>query len=122
MNTPVGPYSPARRAGDFIILSGQVGLIPGASSPTLVEGGAPAQLRQALDNARALLAEHGATMADVVKGTLFIMDMDNDYASCNAVWTEAFEAPRPTRSTVQVAKLPLGALAEAELWAYLAEA
>jgi 2-iminobutanoate/2-iminopropanoate deaminase len=119
VTTPVGPYSPSRRAGDFVILSGQIGLVPGAATPTIIEGGAPEQLRQALENARTLLAEHGATMADVVKGTLFLMDMDQDYAACNAVWTEAFELPRPTRSTVQVAKLPMGALAEAELWAYL---
>jgi 2-iminobutanoate/2-iminopropanoate deaminase len=117
MSAPVGPYSPARRAGDFVILSGQLGLVPGADTPTMVDGGAADQLRQALVNAKALLEGEGATMSDVVKGTLFLQDMA-DFAACNEVWTAAFEAPRPTRSAVQVAKLPLAALAEVELWAY----
>jgi 2-iminobutanoate/2-iminopropanoate deaminase len=118
MSTPIGPYSPARRAGDFVILSGQLGLDPEQETATLVAGGAAAQLRQALLNASALLQAHGASMRDVVKGTLFLMDLDADFASCNEVWMNAFEAPRPTRSTIQVAKLPMGAVAEAELWAY----
>ncbi len=113
----VGPYSPWRRAGDFVILSGQVGLLPATETPTLVEGGAADQLRQALANARALLAETGASLDDVVKSTLYLVSMD-DYVSCNEVWVEAFEPPRPTRSAVAVAQLPLGALAEVELWAY----
>ena len=48
MSTPIGPYSPGRRAGDFVILSGQLGMVPGAATPTLVEGGAAAELRQGL--------------------------------------------------------------------------
>ncbi len=83
----------------------------------MVEGGAADQLRQALANARALLAETGASLDDVVKSTLYLVSMD-DYVSCNEVWVEAFEPPRPTRSAVAVAQLPLGALAEVELWAY----
>ena len=83
----------------------------------MVDGGAADQLRQALVNARAVLDEAGATFAQVVKATLFLVNMD-DFASCNEVWGEAFEAPRPTRSAVAVAALPLGALAEVELWAY----
>ena len=64
-----------------------------------------------------LLAEHGATMDQVVKGTLFLADLA-DFAACNEVWMAAFDSPRPTRSTFQVAALPLGARAEVELWAY----
>ena len=90
---------------------------PVTTSPTMVEGGAPEQLRQALVNARAVLAEAGATFDQVVKATLFLTDM-GDFAACNEVWIEAFEPPRPTRSAVAVAQLPLGALAEVELWAY----
>jgi 2-iminobutanoate/2-iminopropanoate deaminase len=52
-----------------------------------------------------------------VKATLFLVDMD-DFTSCNEVWVDAFEPPRPTRSAVAVAMLPLGARAEVELWAY----
>ena len=83
----------------------------------MVGGGAADQLRQALVNARAVLEEAGARLDQVVKATLFLVNMD-DFASCNEVWVEAFEAPRPTRSAVAVAQLPLGALAEVELWAY----
>jgi 2-iminobutanoate/2-iminopropanoate deaminase len=114
---PVGPYSPWRRAGDLVVISGQLGLVASSESPTMVEGGAADQLRQALVNARAVLAEAGADFNQVVKATLFLVNMD-DFASCNEVWVEAFEAPRPTRSAVAVAKLPLGALAEVELWAH----
>ena len=96
MSAPVGPYSPWRRAGDLVVISGQLGLLPGADTPTMAEGGAPDQ---------------------VVKATLFLVDMD-DFARCNEVWVEAFEAPRPTRSAIAVAQLPLGARAEVELWAY----
>jgi len=104
---PVGPYSPWRRAGDLVVISGQLGLLPAQDSPTMVDGGAADQLRQALVNARAVLDEAGATFAQVVKATLFLVNMD-DFASCNEVWVEAFEAPRPTRSAVAVAALPLG--------------
>lgn len=117
MSTPIGPYSPARRAGDFVILSGQLGLSRDAETPTLVEGGAAEQLRQALANASDLLAQNGATMDQVVKGTLFLMDLA-DFGACNEVWTAAFDAPRPTRSTIQIAGLPMGARAEVELWAF----
>ncbi len=118
MSVPLGPYSPARRAGDFVILSGQLGTVPGVTPPTLVEGGAADQLRQALLNAETLLGENGATMNQVVKGTLFLMDVA-DFAACNDVWMAAFETPRPTRSTIQIAGIPMaGARAEVELWAY----
>jgi 2-iminobutanoate/2-iminopropanoate deaminase len=112
----VGPYSAWRRAGDFVVISGQLGMLSG-EPPTMVEGGAPDQLRQALVNARRVLAEAGATFDQVVKATLFLTDM-GAFAACNEVWVEAFDAPRPTRSAVAVAQLPLGALAEVELWAY----
>jgi 2-iminobutanoate/2-iminopropanoate deaminase len=117
MSTPVGPYSPWRRAGDLIVISGQLGVVPGANGPTMVEGGAADQLRQALANARSVLAEAGATFDQVVKATLFITDM-KDFGPCNEVWVEEFDPPCPTRSAVAVAQLPLGALAEVELWAY----
>jgi 2-iminobutanoate/2-iminopropanoate deaminase len=112
-----GPYSHWRRAGDLVVISGQLGVVPGPDKPTMIEGGAPEQLRQALVNARAVLAEAGVTFDQVVKATLFITDMAV-FAACNEVWVEAFEPPRPTRSAVAVAQLPLGALAEVELWAY----
>jgi 2-iminobutanoate/2-iminopropanoate deaminase len=116
VSAPVGPYSPWRRAGDLVVISGQLGLLAGRDAPTLVEGSAADQLRQALVNARAVLAEAGATLDQVVKATLFLVDMA-DFASCNEVWVETFAPPRPTRSAVAVSQLPLGARAEVELWA-----
>ncbi|HLN18002.1 MAG TPA: Rid family hydrolase [Acidimicrobiales bacterium] len=117
MSRPVGPYSPVLRAGDFVVASGQVGLAPGESPPRLVDGGTAAELRQALANLAGVLESEGATLDDVVKTTLFLADMA-DYPAANEVWTEVFSEHRPTRSTVAVAALPLGARAEVEAWAY----
>jgi 2-iminobutanoate/2-iminopropanoate deaminase len=117
VSAPVGPYSPWRRAGDLVVISGQVGIVATNDGPKLVEGTAADQLRQALGNARTVLADAGCTFADVVKATLFLVDMA-DFAPCNEVWVESFEPPRPTRSAVAVAQLPLGARAEVELWAH----
>jgi 2-iminobutanoate/2-iminopropanoate deaminase len=117
MSAPLGPYSPWRRAGDLVVISGQLGMVPGDGTSTMAGGGAADQLRQALVNARRVLAEAGATFDQVFKATLYLVDM-GDFASCNEVWMEAFEAPRPTRSAVAVAQLPLGARAEVELWAH----
>jgi 2-iminobutanoate/2-iminopropanoate deaminase len=97
-----------------------LGLLPDHDAPTMVEGSAADQLRQALINARKVLLAGGATFDHVVKATLFLVDM-GDFAPCNEVWVEAFEPPRPTRSAVAVAQLPLGARAEVELWAYAPE-
>jgi 2-iminobutanoate/2-iminopropanoate deaminase len=117
VSAPVGPYSPWRRAGDLVVISGQLGLVASGEGPRLVEGSAADQLRQALENARTVLAEAGATFDQVIKATLFLVDMA-DFAACNEVWVAAFSPPRPTRSAVAVAQLPLGARAEVELWAY----
>jgi 2-iminobutanoate/2-iminopropanoate deaminase len=123
MSTPIGPYAPIVRAGPWLICSGQLGLRPGtegrASPATLVDGGAPAQLTQALANADRLLRDNGATPADVVKTTVFVTDMDG-YAAVNAAYAAFFADHRPARSVVGVAGLPMGAAVEVELWAYLA--
>jgi 2-iminobutanoate/2-iminopropanoate deaminase len=71
-----------------------------------------------LVNLERVLATHGATLADVVKTTLFLTSLDA-FAEVNAVWITAFGDHRPTRSAVAVAALPLGADAEVEAWAYL---
>lgn len=117
MSNAVGPYSTWLRAGDFITLAGQIGLVPGVTPPTMVDDSAPGQLRQAITNAKTLLAEAGTDLSHVVKATLFLVDM-NDFAACNDVWLEFFHEPRPTRSTIAVAALPFGARSEIELWAY----
>jgi 2-iminobutanoate/2-iminopropanoate deaminase len=117
VSAPVGPYSPFRRAGELVVISGQLGLTKGDGGPRLVEGSAADQLRQALANARTVLAEAGASFDQVIKATLFLVDMA-DFASCNEVWVEAFGAPRPARTAIAVAALPLGARCEVELWAH----
>jgi 2-iminobutanoate/2-iminopropanoate deaminase len=119
MSPALGPYSPVRRVGDWVITSGQIGLATDESGTTaLVDGGAIPQLRQALTNVAARLRDGGATMHDVVKTTLYLTDM-GDYPAANEVWVEYFSQNRPTRSAVAVAALPGGALVEVEAWAYV---
>jgi 2-iminobutanoate/2-iminopropanoate deaminase len=115
---PIGPYRPVLRAGDWVVTSGQLGAAPGPDgTPTVVSGGTVAELRRALENVAAVLATEGATLDDVVKTTLFLVDMA-DFADVNAVWIETFGRHRPTRSAVAVAALPLRARVEVEAWAY----
>jgi 2-iminobutanoate/2-iminopropanoate deaminase len=110
---PVGPYRPIVSAGDWLICSGQVGAVDGA----LVEGGLVAQAGQALANLSALLEGEGASLADVVKTTVFLTDI-GDFAAMNEVYVAAFGDHRPARSAVAVAALPLGAAIEIEAWAH----
>jgi 2-iminobutanoate/2-iminopropanoate deaminase len=110
---PVGPYTPIVRAGEWLVVSGQVGLGEGG----LVTGGLRAELRQAIENLRALLESEGASLDDVVKTTVFLRHMD-DYAAMNEEYMAAFGDHRPARSAVGVAALPIGALVEVEAWAY----
>jgi 2-iminobutanoate/2-iminopropanoate deaminase len=116
---PLGPYAPVRRVGDWVITSGQIGLATGADGVSaLVEGGTIAQLHQALANAKAVLATEGATLADVVKTTLYLLDM-TEFSAVNEVWVQYFADDRPTRSAVAVVALPAGARVEVEAWAYV---
>jgi 2-iminobutanoate/2-iminopropanoate deaminase len=118
MSPVVGPYAPVRRAGDWVITSGQIGLATDDQGvAALVEGGTVAQLRQALDNVVSVLSTEGATLRDVVKTTLYLIDM-SEFAAVNEVFAEYF-TERPTRSAVAVAALPAGARVEIEAWAYL---
>ncbi|HWH34921.1 MAG TPA: Rid family hydrolase [Acidimicrobiales bacterium] len=112
MTTPVGPYTPIVRAGEWLVVSGQVGIRDGA----LVEGGTGAELAQALENLAELLASEGAALSDVVKTTVFLTDLA-DYGTMNEVYVAAFGDHRPARSAVGVAALPLGAHVEIEAWA-----
>ncbi len=119
MSPAVGPYSPVRRVGDWVITSGQVGLATdGAGVAGLVAGGTLTELRQALQNVAELLAVEGATLGDVVKTTLYLVDM-SEFAAVNEVWVEFFTENRPTRSAVAVVALPIGARVEVEAWAYV---
>ena len=107
----IGPYSQAIKAGGLIFTSGQIALKPGGE---FVAGGVEAQTRQVLQNLAAILKEVGATLQDAVKTTIFLADM-GDFAAVNEIYAAAFGEHKPARSTVQVAKLPKGALVEIEV-------
>ena len=101
----IGPYSQAIDCGTFLITSGQVPIVP---------GGVAEQTRQSLTNVKAILAQAGLTMDNVVKTTVFLQSM-GDFAAMNAVYAEFFtEGQYPARSAVEVAALPKGALVEIE--------
>jgi 2-iminobutanoate/2-iminopropanoate deaminase len=110
-----GPYSPAVRAGDWLVLAGQVGIDPATGK--LVPGGTEAEARQVLANVGAVLADCAATWADVAKVTIFLVDM-TEFPLVNAVYEAAIGTHRPARSTVAVAALPAGARVEIETWAH----
>jgi endoribonuclease L-PSP, putative len=110
----MGPYSHAVRAGEWIILSGQLGLDPQSGALAV---GAEAQARQALANIAAILGDCGATLGEVAKTLVFVTDLAA-FATVNAVYADAFGTHRPARSTVQVAALPAGAEVEIEVWAH----
>lgn len=112
----VGPYSQAVIAGGMVFTAGQVGIDPAVGQ--LVTGGIREQAEQALKNIGAILEAAGSATAQVVKTTVFLQDM-NDFAEMNSVYGEVFGENPPARSTVQVAKLPLGALVEIEAVALL---
>ena len=118
--SPQRPYSPWRRAGDFVIISGQLGVLPDKETTTFVDDTTAGQLRQALANAATVLGDAGVSLSDVVKTSLFVLDM-SDFVSCNEVWLETFRDPLPTRTAISVAQLPYGAKAEVELWAFKPE-
>jgi 2-iminobutanoate/2-iminopropanoate deaminase len=118
MSPTAGPYSPVRRAGDWVITSGQVGLATDADGKGgLVAGGTIPELHQALANVKAVLEQEGVTLGDIVKTTLYLVDM-SEFAAVNEVWVTYFTDNRPTRSAVAVAALPIGARVEVEAWAY----
>ena len=115
----IGPYSQAVRIGSTVYTSGQVALDP--ASGTLINGGIREQTERALQNLKAVLEAAGCSLADVVKSTVFLKDM-NDFAMMNEVYAR-YLSPEggvaPARSTVQVARLPKDALVEIELIAVI---
>jgi 2-iminobutanoate/2-iminopropanoate deaminase len=113
MTKPLGPYTPVVRAGDWVIVSGQLGMHDGA----LVAGGVAAQTAKAVENLTAQLSSVGASLTDIAKTLCFLTDMDT-FATFNEAYVAGFGDHRPARSTIGVAALPLGAAVEIEAWAY----
>ena len=107
----IGPYSQAIKVGELVFVSGQLPINP--ATGTFAEGGIKELTRQSLTNMKAILEEAGTSMANVVKTTVFLADM-NDFAAMNEVYAEFFAAPFPARSAVAVKTLPKGALVEIE--------
>jgi 2-iminobutanoate/2-iminopropanoate deaminase len=112
----IGPYAQAVSVGGFLFTSGQIALDPATGA--MVEGGFEVQARQVLDNLCAVLAAAGCTFAEVVKATIYVVDLA-DFPALNAIYGEALGDHRPARSTVQVAALPKGARVEIDLVAKL---
>lgn len=107
----VGPYSQAIVAGHLVFCSGQIPLDPATGQ--LVEGDIAVQTGRVLDNLAAVLSAAGSGLAQVVKTTVFLEDM-NDFNAMNEAYAMKFGQHRPARSTFQVAKLPRGARIEIE--------
>ena len=107
----IGPYSQAMMVDGWIYTSGQ---LPMTATGDMVEGDIEAQTEQVFRNIQAVLAAAGASLAQVVKATVFVKDL-NDFARLNAVYDRAFGGHKPARSTVEVARLPRDALVEIEV-------
>ena len=114
----IGPYSQGIKAGDFLFTAGQAGVDPATGK--LVEGGIAAQTRQTLRNIQTILEASGTSLQRVVRCGVFLADLA-DFQAMNAVYAEFFPADKgpPARTTVQAAKLPLGALVEIDAVALL---
>ena len=108
----IGPYSQAIQKGDFLFVSGQLGIDPVTGD--FVEGGVKEQARQVFKNILAIISEAGYTMGNIVKTTVFLADMA-DFATVNEVYASQFESAFPARSAVAVRTLPKNGLVEIEV-------
>ena len=107
----IGPYSQAIEANGLVITSGQLPIDPATGE--FAPGGIKEQTRQSLTNAKAILEEAGISMANVMKTTVFLSDMNN-FAAMNEVYAEFFSETFPARSAIAVKTLPKNALVEVE--------
>ena len=114
---PVGPYVQAIRAGDLLFISAQLPLDPVTGTPVRTSG-VKAQARRVLDNLKAILEAAGASMAHVVRTTIYLKDID-DFTQVNEVYAEFFPEHKPARSTVGVARLPKDVALSIDAIAYL---
>jgi len=112
----IGPYSQATLANGFLFTAGQIALDPGTMQ--VVEGDVVAQAERVMSNLAAVLAQAGCAWGDVVKTTVFLLDM-SDFPRVNEVYARVLGDARPARSTVQVSGLPRGVLVEIEAIARL---
>lgn len=111
----VGPYSQAVRAGDYLFISGQIGINPENGQ---MEEGLEAQVEQVLKNMESVVKAAGGGMESIVKTTVMLQSMD-DFKSMNDIYKKFFTAEPPARAAFEVADLPLGALCEIQAVAFL---
>lgn len=111
----IGPYSQAIQVDKFLFASGQLGLNPVTGS--FVDGGVKEQTLQAFQNIKAILAEAGYSLSDVVKTTVYLSDMA-DFSVVNEAYATQFEGDYPARSAVAVKTIPKNGLVEIEVTAY----
>ncbi|HLR01270.1 MAG TPA: RidA family protein [Virgibacillus sp.] len=110
----IGPYSQAIQAGDFLYVSGQIGINPETGD---VAEGIEAQTKQVMENLKAILAEANTSFADVIKFTIYIQSMDN-FATVNDIYGGYLQKPYPARATVEVSRLPKDMLVEMDAVVY----
>ena len=111
---PIGPYSQAIRVGDHVWCAGQIGLDP--TTGALVPGGIVAETRRAFENVERVLAAAGASRADIVSVTVYLVDL-GEFAAFNTEYAAHVADPAPARTTVQVARLPKDARVELQVLA-----
>ncbi|WP_072150330.1 RidA family protein [Candidatus Kryptobacter tengchongensis] len=109
---PVGPYSQAVIAGDFIFTAGQIPIDPKTNQ--VVQGDIKEQTKQVLENLKAVLEASGATFDDVVKVTVYMRDL-NEFSAMNEIYSEYFKNSPPARTTVEVSRLPRDVKVEIDL-------
>ncbi|BAA29948.1 137aa long hypothetical protein [Pyrococcus horikoshii OT3] len=112
---PIGPYSQAIKAGNFLFIAGQIPIDP--KTGEIVKGDIKDQTRQVLENIKAILEAAGYSLNDVIKVTVYLKDM-NDFAKMNEVYAEYFGESKPARVAVEVSRLPKDVLIEIEAIAY----
>jgi len=112
----IGPYSQAVKAGHFLFVSGQLPIDPGTGK--LVDGDIGKQTEQVMNNLRAICESAGASLADVVKTTLFLRDL-GQFKTVNEAYGHYFTENPPARATVEVSALPLGAALEIEATVFI---
>ena len=112
----IGPYAQANIYGNLVFTSGQVPLVP--ETGAVVEGGIEEQTKQVFANLKAILEEAGSGLDKMIKTTCFLKDM-NDFATVNEIYGSYFEGEFPSRSAIEVARLPKDVLIEFEAIAYI---
>lgn len=113
---PVGPYSQGIKIGNFVFVAGEKGIDPKKGS--MVEGGIKAETKQTLENIKFILEEAGASMTDVVRAVVYLVDLDN-FEAMNRVYAEYFSQNPPVRTCVEVSSIPASAKVEIEVIAVI---